>query len=276
VVLPVAACVALLVNRNAPLTAGTVPLSRFLRAGPIAVALLCIAYSAATFLGWSRYEKGMDLLKRGETNLAFAQFSGAKRLDPLKSDYPDALSSVYYRWFLRTRSPEYLAAAVNLEQEAHAASPENPLHLSQTGFLLGELAEAVPGDAQRRTFRDLALAALDDSLRKDPHSIVALLRTAEIRRRAGETAKERVALERLVAAEPNFAKAYLLLAELEATRDPRKAEGYYRKAIAISCAFEKEPLEPEERELLRIDRPSVTERLEKLERGHLPSGPRER
>jgi tetratricopeptide (TPR) repeat protein len=233
--------------------------------------LLCIGYSAATFLGYSRYEKGMDLLKRGKTDLAFRDFSSARRFDPLSSSYPDAVSSVYYRWFLQTRREEYLAVAVTMEQEAHAASPENPLHLSQVGFLLGEQAKAVPGEEDRRRYRALALAALNDSLQNDPYSIIALKRLADIYRDAGEEAEARVVLERLIATEPNFARAYLMLAELEETSNPGKAAEHYRRAIALSLAFGNKQLEPGQRELFRIDRQGVRRRLDALGMRQIPS-----
>jgi O-antigen ligase len=111
VALPVAACTALLANRNIPTEEGKFSLPRVLRTGLIFIMLLCIGYSAATFLGYSRYEKGMDLLKQGKTDLAFRDFSSAREFDPLSSIYPDAVSSVYYRWFLQTRREEYLAIA---------------------------------------------------------------------------------------------------------------------------------------------------------------------
>jgi O-antigen ligase len=271
VALPVAACAALLANRNIRTVENKIHIPQVLRAGLAFIMLLCIGYSAATFLGYSHYEKGMDLLKRGKTDLAFRDFSSARRFDPLSSSYPDAVSSVYYRWFLQTRREEYLAVAVNMEQEAHAASPENPLHLSQVGFLLGELAKAVPGEEDRRRYRSFALAALNDSLQKDPYSIIALKRLAEIHRGAGEEAEARVVLERLIATEPNFVRAYLMLAGLEEAKNPGKAADNYRKAIALSLAFENKQLELGQRELFQIDRQGVRRRLDALEGRQIPS-----
>lgn len=271
VVLPVAVCVALLANRNTRPDGKSIPLSFVLRGGLASIALLAIGYSTATFLGYSHYEKGMDLLKKGETDLAYADFSSAGRFDPLSSIYPDAVSSVYYRWFLQTRRPEYLAAAVNMEQEAHVASPENPLYLSQAGFLLGELAGTAMGEEERRRCQEFALAALNDSLQKDPYSIIALLRIAEIHRRSGEEDKERAVQEKVIAIEPNLVKAYVALAKLEEAKHPAEAAEHYRKAISLSEALRDKPLEPGQRELLRIDRQDVQRRLDAFARGHFPS-----
>jgi tetratricopeptide (TPR) repeat protein len=141
------------------------------------------------------------------------------------------------------------------------------------GFLLGELAEAVPGEEQRRDYRGFALAALNKSLQKDPYSIIALFRAAEIHKRAGAEAEERIVLERLIATEPNFVKAYLMLAELEEAKSPGKAAEHYRKAITLSLEFENKLLEPGQRELFLIDRQGVRRRLDALERRQIFSNP---
>jgi tetratricopeptide (TPR) repeat protein len=139
------------------------------------------------------------------------------------------------------------------------------MHLSQVGFLLGKLAEALPGEEERRRSRAFGLAALNESLRKDPHSIVALYRVAEIHRGAGEETEARAVLERCIATEPNFVRAYLMLGGLEEAKSPRKAAGHYRKAIALSLAFENKPLDPGLAELFRMDRQEVQRRLDALE-----------
>lgn len=273
IALPVAACVALLANRNMRREDDAVHFSPVVRAGLSLLLLPCLAYSVATYLGYNRYEKGLTQLKNGNTNAAMKEFSSAGRFDPLNSDYPDAVSSVYYRWFLRTGRPEYLAEGVNEEQQAVAASPENPLHRSQTGFLLGELAETVPEGDLRRRYRDFSLSALDESLRKDPYNIIAWMRKAEILRRAGSEAEAREALEHLVAIEPNAVKAYLALARLEEAGNPRKAADLYRRVIALSRELERRPLDMSQREFLRIDLQEVRRRLETLEQGHFVSRP---
>jgi len=271
IALPVAACVALLANRNARREREGIRLSPLIRSGLSLILLPCLAYSAATYIGYARYRSGLEYLKKGNTHEAMKEFSSAGRFDPLSSDYPDAVSSVYYRWFLQTRRAEYLAAGVNEEQQAVAASPENPLHRSQAGFLLGEFAETVPEEDLRRRYRDFSLSALDESLRKDPYSIIARMRKAEILRRAGREVEAREALERLVAIEPNAVKAYLALARMEKAGNPRKAAELYRKVISLSRELESRPMEVSQREFLRIDLPEVERRVETLERGHFPS-----
>jgi tetratricopeptide (TPR) repeat protein len=271
VALPVAACAALLANRNVRAEGEGVLLSPVLRGGLSLIPILGILYSAAGSLGLAHHHRGLESLKEGKADRSLRDFSLARRFDPLCSAYPDAVSSVYFRWYLQTRRPEYLAAAVNAEQEAHIASPEDPLHLSQLGFLLGEFAEAFPTEDLRRTYRGFALAALRESLRKDPYSIVAHVRTAEILRRSGEEGEARSMLARLIAIEPNAAQAYLLLARLEEGLDPRKAAARYRKAIDISLGFAGKPLENWEKEMLRIDRREVERRIDALEKGQFPS-----
>jgi tetratricopeptide (TPR) repeat protein len=271
IALPVAVCTALLASRNARAWREGISLSPVVRAGLSIILLPCIAYSAASGLGLLSYHKGLGLLKEGNTNRAMREFSLAKRVDPLCSAYQDAASSVYFRWYLQTGRGEYLAAAVNEEQKAHEASPEDPLHLSQVGFLLGELAEAIPAEELRRNLHWAALAAFGESLRKDPYSIVALMRKAEILRRAGNVQEARAVLERLIAVEPNAAQAYLRLAWLEERENPRRAAELYRKAMTLSLEFEGKPLENWEKEILRIDRREIGSRLDALERGHFPS-----
>ncbi|MBF8258062.1 MAG: conserved membrane protein of unknown function, TPR-like [Actinobacteria bacterium] len=273
IALPVAACVALLANRNVRRESEAVHLPPVLRAGLSLLLLPCLAYSVATYLGYNRYDSGLAHLKKGNTNVAMKEFSSAGRFDPLNSGYPDAVSSVYYRWFLQTGRPEYLAEGVNEEQQAVAASPENSLHRSQAGFLLGELAETVREEDLRRVYREFSLSALDESLRKDPYNIVTWMRKAEILRRAGREAESREALERLVAIEPNAVKAYLALARLEEAGNSRKAADLYRRAIALSHELENRRMDPSQRDFLRFDLPEVQRRLESLERGHFPSGP---
>ncbi len=274
IALPVAACTALLACRNAHPWKGGITLSPVVRAGFAMVLLPCIAYSAASGLGLLSYHKGLESLKEGDTKRAMEEFSLAKRVDPLCSAYPDAVSSVYFRWYLQTGRGEYLAAAVNEEQEAHEASPEDPLHLSQVGFLLGELAEGTHAEEPRRSLRGAALAAFRESLRKDPYSIVALMRKAEILRRSGDPKEARAVLERLIAVEPNAAQAYLKLARLEEAENPRKAAELYRKAMTLSLEFEGKPLENWEKDLIRIDRLEAGRRIDALERGHFPSNAR--
>lgn len=271
IALPVAACTALLANRNARGGMKDLSLSPVLRAAPSMVLLLCFGYSAAACLGYHRYRGGVESLGKGDTKEAMSGFSSAERCDPLNSAYPDAVSSVHYRWYLQTRRAEYLAAAVNAEQRAVAASPEDPLHRSQAGFLLGELAEAVPDEEQRRGFRDFSLSALDESLRKNPFGVVAGMRKAEVLRRAGRTEEAREVLERMVAIEPNAVIAHLMLARLEESENPGKAAARYRMAIARARELESKPLDPSQREFLRFDRREIERRVETLERGHFPS-----
>jgi O-antigen ligase len=274
IALPVAVCTALLASRNARAWRGGISLSPVVRVGFAMVLLPCVAYSAASGLGRLSYQQGLGLLKEGNTNRAMDEFSLAKRVDPFCSAYPDAASSVYFRWYLQTGRGEFLVAAVNEEQEAHEASPEDPLHLSQVGFLLGELAEASPADELRRSLRRAALAAFRESLLKDPYSIVALMRKAEILRRSGNSKDARAVLERLIAVEPNAAQAYLKLAWLEEGENPLKAAELYRKAMTLSLEFEGKPLEIWEKEILRIDLREVGRRIDALERGHFPSNAR--
>jgi O-antigen ligase/tetratricopeptide (TPR) repeat protein len=271
IALPVAACTALLANRNARGGKKGLSLSPVLRAAPSLVLLLCVGYSAAACLGYHRYRGGLESLGKGDTKEAMTGFSSAERCDPLNSAYPDAVSSVHYRWYLRTRRAEYLAAAVNAEQRAVAASPEDSLHLSQAGFLLGELAEAVPDEEQRRAFREFSLSALDESLRKNPFGVVAGMRKAEVLRRAGKTEAARDILERTIAIEPNAAIVHLMLARLEEPENPGKAAERYRMAIARSRELERMPLDLSQREFLRFDRTEIERRAETLERGHFPS-----
>jgi O-antigen ligase len=271
IALPVAVCTALLASRNARAWKGGISLSPLVRAGFGMLLLPCIAYSAASGVGLMSYHKGLKSLREGNTNRAMDEFSLAKRVDPLCSAYPDAASSVYFRWYLQAGRGEYLAAAVNEEQKAHEASPEDPLHLSQVGFLLGEMAEASPAEELRKGLRGAALAAFRESLRKDPYSIAALMRKAEIFRRSGNSKDARAVLERMIAVEPNAAQAYLVLGRLEEDENPRKAAELYRKAMTLSMEFEGKPLENWEKDLIRIDRREVGRRLDALERGHFPS-----
>ena len=273
IALPVAACVALLANRNARRESEAIPPSPVLRAGLSMLLLTCLVYSAATYLGHSRYDSGLAHLKKENTNEAMKEFSSAGRFDPLNSDYPDAVSSVYYRWFLQTRRAEYLAEGVNEEQQAVAASPENPLYRSQAGFLLGELAETISEEDLRRAFREVSLSALNESLMRNPHDIVAQMRKAEILRRAGRDEEARETLERLIAIEPNALKAHLALARMEEAGNPRKAADLYKKAIALARELENGPVEISQREFLRIDLPEAERRLETLEKGLFVSRP---
>jgi O-antigen ligase len=271
IAIPVAACAALLANRNAPAAGEGVRLTPVLRGTLSLVPLLFLLYSAATYLGQAHAGRGMERLKEGKTEPALRDFSLARRFDPFSSAYPDAVSSVHFRWHLQTRRPEYLAAAVNAEQGAHVASPEDSLHLSQLGFLLGELAETAPSAEIRRMYRGVALAALGESLRKDPYSIVAHIRTAELLRRSGSEGEARAVLERLIAIEPNAAQAYLHLARLEEAADPRKAAAHYRKAVALSQELSGRALESWEREILRVDGEEIGRRVDALERGQFPA-----
>ncbi len=269
--LPVAVCAALLAGRNVRGGRNEVSLSPVLRTAPLLVLLLCFGYSAATCIGYIRYSAGLEALKQGDTNAAMRGFSSAETLDPLNSAYPDAVSSVHYRWYLRTRRAEYLAAAVNAEQRAVGASREDSLHLSQAGFLLGELAETVAVEEQRRALRDFSLSALDESLRKNPYGVVALMRRAEVLRRSGKMEEARAALEKVIALEPNAVIAYPMLARLDEAENPERAAERYRMAIARSGEFEGLPLEPWQRELLRVDVREIERRIDALERGHFPS-----
>lgn len=268
IALPVAACTALLAARNVRPRGEGALLFPALRAGLALILVPCIAYSVAGYAGLSRYHRGLESLKGDRTEQAMNDFSSARGFDPLNSAYPDAISSVYYRWFLSTRGVEYLAAGIDAEQQAVAASPENPLHLSQAGFLLGELAEATAPGESRNMYRGFALSALGESLRKDPHSIVALIRTAEVFRRNGEPRKARAALERLIASEPNAVRGYLLLAQIEEEEDPAAAAAHYRKAIALSVEFEGKQLEKWEKEMFRVDRREIERRIETIETVH--------
>lgn len=271
VALPVSVCTALLVNRNAAGPAPPFSLSAVLRGGLSLVLLPCIVYAAMSGYGLVRYQQGLKALKKGDANGAMTDFSRAAHADPLCSAYPDGISSVYFRWYLKTGRTEYLAAAVNAEQQAVTASPQNSLHLSQTGFLLNELADAVGDRGPRRLYRGLALSALDASLKKDPYSVTALLRKADILRRGGDVRAARAVLEGIVRIEPNAASVYLVLARSEETEDPRKAAAYYRKALALSAEFDGKPLEPWQQDLLRVDRRRVEARLHSLENGHFGS-----
>ncbi len=272
VALPVAACAALLANRNTPEAADAPALSSVLRAGFSLVLIPCIVYAAMSGYGLVRYRHGLEALDKGDANGAMVDFTRAARTDPLCSAYFDGISSVYFRWYLKTGRTEYLAASVNTQQQAVAASPENPLHLSQTGYLLGELAEAAANRDVRRRFEGFALAALNESLAKDPYSVTALRRKAEILGRIGDPRAARAVLERIVRVEPNAASAYVLLARSEEKEDPREATAHYRKALALSAKFDGEPLEPWQRDLLRIDRRKVESRLDALETRHFSSG----
>lgn len=271
IALPVAACTALLAGRNRPTVGEGVRISPVHRGGGFLILVLCVLYSTATYLGQANYQGGKEFLKGGKTNAAQRDFSLARRIDPLCSAYPDAVSSVHYRWYLQTRRLEYLAAAVNAEQEAHNASPEDPYHLSQSGFLLGELSYAAPNEGLRLLYREYALAALRDSLGKDPYNMTTLLRIADIHRKWGNMRDARATLERIVAIEPNAARAYFLLAELESGDAPRTAAEHYRKSMDLSRRFAGMPLKNWEKEMSRVDGEEAARRMESLEKGQIPS-----
>ncbi|MBI5577182.1 MAG: O-antigen ligase family protein [Deltaproteobacteria bacterium] len=265
ITLPVAACTALLANRNMGSPRRGISVSPVIKSGISLILLPCLAYSVATFAGHRRYADGVEFLRKGDTERAMEGFSEASRIDPLNSGYPDAVASVHYRRFLASRHPQHLAASVDAERRAISASPWNPYHLSQAGFLMGELSKTFPDGESRRRLLSLSISTLEESLQRNPNDIVAQMRMADVLRISGMEMGARDILEKLIAVEPNAVRAYVMLADVEASAYPGKAAELYRKAIALSMELEGKSLEPSLREFVELDRDAIRQRVEILE-----------
>jgi tetratricopeptide (TPR) repeat protein len=196
------------------------------RVGMAACAVF-VAATLSTVAGVCAFDRGESFLRSGDLTGAERTFRLAAAADPFRSIYPDALSAVHYRRFLRDRSsgekvdhiPDALYESLQWEDRARSLNPRELQYTRRLSDLFLELfrLRGDPFDAAQ-SFR---LAG--NALRIHPFSVEALWRRAEILGFLGRREESVKELESAVSVEPNFCRGYATLAELTRATDPASA-----------------------------------------------------
>ncbi len=196
------------------------------RAGMAGCAAL-LAVTASTAAGAYAFERGQNLMQKGDLSGAEKSFRLAAAADPFRSTSPDMLSAVYYRRFLVERPagdkvrviPEALYDSLRWEDRARSLNPRELKYTLRLCRLFLELfrMRGEPSDAAT------AFRLTENALRINPFSVEALWRRAEILELLGRREEAFRELETAVSIEPNFCRGYATLAGLARTTDPANA-----------------------------------------------------
>lgn len=203
----------------------------------LAGAAACAGFLAATVstvAGAYSFDRGERLLKAGDLSGAERAFRLAASADPFRAAYPDALSAVHYRSYLRERpaAPDVRAIpgpfyeALQWEDRARELNPREARYTLRLSYLFLELFRL------RRAAPDAEMAFLlaGGTLRMNPYSVETLWHRADILEAVGRRDKAARDLETAVAVEPNFCRGYARLAVLAGTADPGAASRWAAKA----------------------------------------------
>lgn len=202
-----------------------------------------LAATVATGAGAYLFDRGERDLRSGDLRGAERAFRAAMAVDPFRSTYPDALSSVLYREYRKEppppgiagQLPESLFETLRWEDRARQLAPRDlryTLRLSQLFFELLR-QRGGPSDAL------LSLRLADGALQINPYGVEILWHKADVLSFLGDGKGALRVLEDAVSVEPNFCRGYARLAELaretgaaDASRWSRDAEECRRRAEA--------------------------------------------
>jgi O-antigen ligase len=183
-----------------------------------------LAATVSTAAGVWVFDRGERFLRSGDLAGAERSFRLAAAADPFRSVYPDALSAVCYRKYLRDRSsgakaghvPESFYETFKWEDRARSLNPRELQYTRRLSDLFLELfrLRGAPSDAV------MSFMLAGSALRINPYSVEALWRRAEILVFLGRREEAALELETAVSVEPNFCRGYATLAENARTTDP--------------------------------------------------------
>ena len=190
----------------------------WLRRVGIGLCAALIAAGISTGIGAFAHDRGGSLLRAGDLAGAERMFRIASVADPFRSNYPDALSAVHYRYHqeeittgdYNRSAPESLFETIRWESRASSRNPRELHYALRLSSLFLELysVRGVPFDAE------LALRFADNALRINPYGVEALWIRADIYVALGKREAAVRDLENAVSVEPNFCRGYARLANL--------------------------------------------------------------
>lgn len=224
------ALLSVLPRNPAPLTA----LPRGIRLSSAAACIVLVGASMATLIGVCRFDRGERILREGDLQGAERAFSAAIHVDPFRSSYPDALSSVHYRKYrtellsipeVRT-IPEPMFEALRWEDRARELAPRDLKYTLRLSRLFLELfrLRGEPSDAR------MALLQADESLRINPYGVEILWLKADVMDLLGRREDAIRMLAFAVSVEPNFCRGYARLSDLARDTDPAAASRWFEAA----------------------------------------------
>lgn len=231
-----------------------VTLPAWVRPAGMAACAALIAAALSTWAGAYAFDRGERLLKAGDLPGAERAFRVASSVDPFRASYPDALSAVHYRKYLREgpaaadvrRIPELLNETLQWEDRARELNPRELQYTLRLSYLFLELfrLRKEPSDAV------MSYRLAGSALRTNPYSVETLWHRADVLEILGRKDDAARDLETAVSVEPNFCRGYARLAGMAGTTDPgaasrwaAKTEECRRKAAAL-------PLEDNEKWLV--------------------------
>ena len=215
-------------------SSATVTLPSWVRNAGIAVGAALLAASVSTGAGAYFFDRGERSLRSGDLPGAEHAFRVAIAVDPFRSTYPDGLSAVHYRRYLKERSslgivrkiPEPFFESLRWEDQARGLAPRNPKYTVRLSHLFLELfrMRGAHSDAM------MSLRLADSALRLNPFGAEILWHKADILRSLGRGEDAGKVLETAVSVEPNFCRGYAGLADLARKTDPAGASRWSKTA----------------------------------------------
>jgi len=223
------------------------------QAGMVFCTVLLFA-TLATVAGTFSFDRGEKLLRKGDLDGAQRAFSVAAAVDPFRSVYPDAISSVHYRRFLQENPtpaeagtvPEAMVQTIRWEDRARRLAPRELRYTQRLSRLFFEVfrLRGLPSDAQ------MSLVLAGTAQKINPFGVEVLWHRAEVLSFLGRRDDAADALETAVSVEPNFCRGYAKLADLGRDVDPAGASRWARAAKECRARAEGRILEENEQWLV--------------------------
>jgi tetratricopeptide (TPR) repeat protein len=225
--------------------------------GPVRVSLLallavCTGYAVLSAAGMGLEWRGYRAFGRGEWASAERAYALAASADPLRATYPDAASAAAFRLHETGGTPVALAKAVEWEMEAARRNPLEYRYPARLGFLYQRAAVLLP-DRQGEAVFAASLRAYDRAISLNPFHATLHYEKALLLHRLGQDEAARRQLERILEEEPRFARGWVLLGDVLASRDRGGALAAYDKGLLLYRKYFPMAHETNEKELLEVD-----------------------
>jgi len=225
--------------------------------GPVRVSLLallavCTGYAAMSVAGMGLGWQGYRAFARGEWAAAEKAYTLASSLDPLRATYPDAASAAAFRLHETGGNPVALKEAVEWEMEATRRNPLEYRYPARLGFLYRRAADLFPA-RQGEAVYAASLRAYDRAISLNPFHAALHYEKALLLHRLKQDEAARRQLERILAEEPRFARGWVLLGDVLASRDRGGALAAYDRGLLLYQQYYSATREPHEKEFLEVD-----------------------